>query len=452
MRNKIVLFITGCISIMLISCLDSDNYTDSIIIKDAQIRSFVLKHDSIAGLSKVFFTIDQLSGQIFNKDSLPYGTELDKVVCTLTYVRGVLNTQVTQEVIPDSTYYWNGTDSLDFSKPVKFVTTAYDGQTTKTYIAKVNIHTVVPDSMVWELYTDKMLGYTVDEQKVIHTTYNNAEVYFMYVKSSTGYQLYYTPVSDLRNWTELTLTGLPASGLNLSQIELYEDTWYMASTEGELYTSTDAIGWTAVESPTIKSILGVVNESINQSSSLAVIVDNEDDLHFAGLNREGEWTTGDLVMDGFPLSGFGNITYSNMYHEYLVVAAGKDKNGKLINTSWSSMNALTWTRLTNENRDYYKEREGVMLTKYDDKFCLLGGITEDNKASKEIYFSNDYGVTWQLSDTLVVFPEAYKGRGFSSVIVDTDNYMLLFGGKTATNTKPLDELWRGRINRLGFKD
>jgi hypothetical protein len=226
----------------------------------------------------------------------------------------------------------------------------------------------------------------------------------------------------------------------------------MASADGALYTSPDAITWTTVEAPSVKSVLGVLAEGTNQPSSLAVIAVHEGAPHFAGLNSEGVWTTGEAVPDGFPVGGFGNVAYSNMYHEYLVVVAGKDKNGELINTTWASMDALRWTKLTDSRKDYFTKREGVMLTRYDGKFCLTGGITEEGKGSGEIYFSQDYGVTWQLSDTLVVFPETYTGRGFSSVFIDAENYMLLFGGKTANNTKPLDELWRGRINRLGFKD
>ena len=65
-------------------------------------------------------------------------------------------------------------------------------------------------------------------------------------------------------------------------------------------------------------------------------------------------------------------------------------------------------------------------------------------------FLTDGGVNWSLSDTLVVMPQEFKARGFSSIYVDKDNYMYLFGGKETNSSNVLNQIWRGRINRLGF--
>ncbi|MCD7975792.1 MAG: hypothetical protein LUG51_01055 [Tannerellaceae bacterium] len=64
--------------------------------------------------------------------------------------------------------------------------------------------------------------------------------------------------------------------------------------------------------------------------------------------------------------------------------------------------------------------------------------------------SKDDGVVWSLSDTLVVFSPEYPARGYSSLVVDKDQTMLIFGGKTSEQSDILDEIWQGRINRLGF--
>jgi hypothetical protein len=92
-----------------------------------------------------------------------------------------------------------------------------------------------------------------------------------------------------------------------------------------------------------------------------------------------------------------------------------------------------------------------MLTKYDDKIYLTGGINAQGEASKEIYLTIDNGITWSQADSLMFFPEEYAARGYASILVDDRNYMLIFGGKTSKNAKHADEIWRGRINRLGFK-
>ena len=62
MKNKLVLFITGCFALVLSSCLKSEDVTDIELVKNCQISSFKLSSDSISGLDTVKFTIDQLTG------------------------------------------------------------------------------------------------------------------------------------------------------------------------------------------------------------------------------------------------------------------------------------------------------------------------------------------------------------------------------------------------------
>lgn len=461
MNNRIVLFVAGCIALFLSSCLNSDEQ-DYEIPKDCQITTFSLKSDSVPGLDTVKFVIDQVNGKIFNPDSMAYGTVIEKVICSISVATGTYSVEVTQEALPDSVFPWNMQDSLDFSKPVRFVTTAYDGIVKKTYQAQVNIHQVVPDSMSWELYADNVPGFPVKEQKVITWGNEDDEYYYMYAQAANAsqeYSLRISSVSDARGWTEQTLSGLPAGVVRFSQMTEYEDALYVPTTTGALYSSANGQEWTLVEqAQSVKALLGAVSsvadDRINQASFLATIVDNNGALYFAYMNKDKEWTMGDAVEDGFPVSGFGSLcSYSTgSKQNSLTVVAGKDKNGRLLNSAWATMNGKQWIVLTDIESNYFEMREGVMLSAYDDKFCLIGGIGESNKAYKDIYFSNDNGVTWALSDTLTVMPENYKARGFASVQVDKEKYMYIFGGKENSNSNDLNQIWKGRINRLGFKD
>lgn len=459
MKNKIVLFLTGCFLLLSSSCLDSDNDNGDAIEapKNCLISSFKLAHDSIPGLSDVKFTIDQINGLIFNIDSMPYGTVLEeKVICTVEYLNTYTVESIEVQQGDDAELVtWNRADSLDFSKPVKFVITAYDGLTRKSYWAQLNIHQQVPDSMVWSLYADQITGQSMKEQKVITYDYSGSESYFMYTKSSDankGYQLFYSLVSDAKNWSELPLSGLPASDVYISQITEYEGVLYLSSSNGTLYQSTNGRDWSVVgNTPAVKYLLGSVREGQNQPSALTAIIENSGVLTFAAMSKDKVWSTGDVVPSGFPISGFDNLHYYNMYHEYLMVAAGRDKDNKLLNSTWGTMNGKVWAQLTDAEIDNFGKKEGVMLAAYDEKYFLIGGIDEAGKPSKDIHISIDHGVTWSLIDTMVVLPDSYKARGFSSVQVDKDQYMLIFGGKTTRNGNDLDEIWRGRINRLGFK-
>lgn len=454
MENRILLFFTGCFTLLLSSCLDSDDKIDYDIAKNCQISSFSLKHDSVPGLNTTKFTIDQIEGRIFNQDSLPYGTKVDKVVATVTYQSTISigSVQVMQEAVGDSTIYWNGTDSLDYSKPVKFIITAYDGLTKKMYETKLNIHQVVPDSMVWELQTSPLPGTDVIERKTISLATEDTEQYYMYTRETDGNHLYIASPNDL-SWTAYTLSGLPESPVRWGLLTEYESRLYVPSSDRKLYRSADGLAWELVENaPATVAILGIVKEETNaaQPSALAVIADNNGTSYFASMDKSDVWSEGKIVPADFPTSGFAALPHNVMFRERLLLAGGKTADNRILSSVWSTMDGLNWTILTTGAE--FGPREGASIAQYDSTFFLLGGFDKDGKALKDIYRSKNNGLSWIVSDTLTVMPDSYKARGYSSMIVDgKTNYMYLFGGKDTKDKNDLNELWKGRINRLGFK-
>ena len=102
--------------------------------------------------------------------------------------------------------------------------------------------------------------------------------------------------------------------------------------------------------------------------------------------------------------------------------------------------------------DYlFSKRQGSSIAYYDEMYYLIGGIGENNQPLKDIYRSSDYGVTWNYIDSLIVLPTNYQARGFASLLVDPDNYLMIFGGKSSEKGNVIGDIWRGRINRLGFE-
>lgn len=454
MENRILLFVTTCFTLLLSSCLgsDDDNY-DYDLAKNCQISSFSLAHDSISDLSTTKFTIDQLNGLIYNPDSLPYGTEVDKVVATVSYASSlsIESVQVVQEAIGD-TIFWNGTDSLDYSKPVKFIVTAYDGVTQKIYDTRLNVHQVVPDSMVWNLLGTSLPGSEVAVRKVVPFTVDE-EYYYMYTEETNGNHLYVASPDDPENWSEQVLTGLPVDKVNWQQLTEYEGQLYVHAADQKLYRSEDGKEWNAVDnSPVILALLGAVKEETvaKEPSALAVIASIDGTSLFACMDKAGVWYEGNSVSDQFPVSGFATLTYNLMYRERLLIIGGKTKDGSVLADIWSTMDGVNWALMTSSNM--FTAREGAAVAKYDTAFFMIGGIDAEGAALKDIYRSVDNGLSWIVSDTLVVMPDEYNARGYSSMIVDDEtNFMYLFGGKETNSAKDSDELWRGRINRLSPK-
>ncbi len=451
MKNKLGIFITACLTLVLSSCLKSDEITEMELMKNCQITSFSLSHDSIPGLDTVKFTIDQLTGRIFNIDSLPYGTKVEKVICKIkTPAMGGI--EASPSAYHDSTYYLSSlSDSINFSAPVKFVVHTYDQLTTKVYMAQVNIHQVQPDSMAWSKYADPMLNVNIKEQKVIALEYEGSASYFMYVKSAEAnkpYQLYYATAATPKDWRALSLSGLPTDSLLLAQITQYNKVLYVPALSGALYKSADGMAWEKVEkAPFVKSLLGCISQGMRQASALATVIEKDGNLLFSAMNESGEWTEGQVLPKEFPIKGYGNVQYDVMYQEYLMIAGGRTTDGQVVNTTWSTVDGLSWVLMASGNSNF-SSREGAMLTSYDDQFFLIGGMDASNKAQKDIYRSKDHGITWALVDTMMFLPNDFEARAFSSIAVDKENYVNLFGGKSSANANDLNQLWRGRINRL----
>ena len=453
MKTKWIFFWTACLVGMLSSCLKTEDAIQIELTRNCQIKSFTLSSDSVAELSSVKFTIDQLTGRIFNIDSLPYGTKIEKVYCTLTTASSydVNSVEVSPYAYPDSTYYLQSlSDSIDFSAPVKFVMHAYDGITTKTYIAQVNIHQIEPDTMIWTEAANPMLPVAIREQKTIKMEQEGDATYLMYVQPTTdeGYQLYQATESDPTYWEPLSLTGLPTEGVCLSQMTYYNKVWYVATEAGTLYRSADGQTWSEVAgAPAIRILLGEIPAGLRQAAVLTAVVEQEGALVYGVMDEAAQWTMGDVVPEHFPASGFSTMSYESMHYQYLMVVAGRSISNQLLNTTWTSRDGLTWAQLGASSKSF-SPREGIMMTRYDDQLLLIGGVDADQQGLKDMYSSIDFGLNWTLVDSTLILPEAYEGRGFSSVWVDKQHFVNLFGGKTKRDANDMNQLWRGRINRL----
>ena len=448
-KNSWQLFFVGCCALLLSSCIGTDGDYDEWYESNCLISSFYLQSDSVPGLADVRFTIDQINGLIYNKDSMPYGTEINwKVLCQVNFEVAPSAIDVFEAATGDSAR-WNGTDSLDFRDYVRFDIFSMDGKNMKRYFAQLNIHQLPPDSMAWQWFSTRLLGKAVQEQKVIER--NN--YYWMYVRAANGFELYRTPVTDRRTWIPVPLTGLAGKSLILHQIIEYEGNLYLPASDGSLYYSANCSDWHIMEqAPVVKALLGVIhgNTTDNFSSTLASIIQENDVFYFAAMDVGDQWEKGVAVPAAFPVSGFGYTSYETAFYWHLAIAAGKDRQGRLTNAVWETMTGLNWVCSTDERTTYFNKREGVVLTHYDDKMFLIGGIDASNTAAKDIYYSEDRGITWIEADSMLYLPDTFRPRGFASAIVDNDNFLHLFGGKENSSANILDELWSGRINRLGF--
>lgn len=155
---------TLIVSVLFTSCLNDDE--EVTLYDDIAITSFTLgtlnryvkttvdgetttTKYTIAG-SAYAMSIDQLNYRISNAVSLPAGTDVAHVVCTVSAMN---NGFVTLMNADGQEIYFNTADSLDFTKPRTFRVYASDGSTHRDYTVTLNV-TADEAEKSWVPYTD----------------------------------------------------------------------------------------------------------------------------------------------------------------------------------------------------------------------------------------------------------------------------------------------------------
>ena len=110
------------------------------------------------------FHIDQIGRRIFNTDSLPTGTNVDRVLCTITtFNSGVI---IIKDIDSTAYSYYSSSDSIDFTQPRTFGVVSTDGTAFCEYTVNVNVHQEDGDEFRWDL-TDSTWVAPVDDQPVL---------------------------------------------------------------------------------------------------------------------------------------------------------------------------------------------------------------------------------------------------------------------------------------------
>ena len=458
-NNGLRSVLVSCLAaLVLSSCLkdEAQRTTPKWRQKNCQIASFLLKNvtkdkDSIAGLSRVTFTIDQLRGEIYNTDSLPYGTRVThKLACQIVYDEAVGPSSV--EFEPEATgkrISGREADSIDFSRPVRIYVTSLDRTEAKTYTVRLNVHQQDPDSMAWQ-HTAPLLRQSnlVEARVLAHTG-----AYLLLARTTDGLSAYRS--TDAQTWTALTPSGLPAGKtFEAAYATLLRHTYYIHTTDGALYRSADGTTWTSVAgAPTIVRLLGAVDTVTygSQPVALAAIVRSKDNtLHFASMDASGAWTTGDAVPTTFPTEGFGSTSYEAAHRRHLLIAGGRRRDGILTDQTWETTDGRTWICLNQYTASGLPALEGAAVANYSGAIVLVGGLNASGTAQRTLYLSYDRGATWIAAAHKLQLPTEFVARGYASAAVTSDGYLLLVGGRTSRTGAMMDELWRGRINRLGY--
>ena len=116
-----------------------------VITKRDRLGNFISSTNAPFSGNTFAITIDQRTGTIENRDSLPYGSQLSAVIATITFEGATLayRTKGTE----DTWVGYNSIDSLDLTKPLELLLTNYDQQSSRTYTLNISVHKQEGDSL-----------------------------------------------------------------------------------------------------------------------------------------------------------------------------------------------------------------------------------------------------------------------------------------------------------------
>lgn len=456
--KKLISIVFSILSICFLftSCLSNDDdettYTNECVITaftlgtlnqystvEASDGSDSIVKDTVTG-SKYKFTIDQRNLTISNVDSLPLGTDLTKVVATITaegyYVTFVRN---------DSTLYFSSSDSLDYTNGLQFTVHAYDGTSSKTYSVKLNTHQTYSDSLLWSKST--VSSFPASKLDNMKSVYKDGKVYIFGTKSG-ALNVSYASVDDTNSWSALT----PANGISgtpdVNNIVVFGDSFYIVA-DGKMYSSTDATNWSIVCNENVTRLLA------SSSYELFAVKDGK----FASYS-DGKWTEeGNEDIASLPTTCVAYASHTMKHNSTMekVILTGISENvdscGVVFNkiSAADTENRQNWVYIPNEYINAYAlpRLKNLSVFQYNDELYAFGGAgikrSSDLDAFEYLYTSGDEGITWKAHTLLTTTPEDLEGDDTDfTTVVDKKHNAILIIFKNGT-------IWRGYIPEIYIK-
>lgn len=421
------------------------------------------RNDSVPAQQSAVFTLEfdslLMDSVIVNLDSLPFLTRLDTVYPTFVF----RSTAATQLIMTDTlgtgldTIVLTGKDTVNFNRVLRVRNIAANLKAERTYPIKVNVHQVEPDLYVWRRITDQIYTHSGSVQKVVAFK----GTYYFYASSGVNNYLYTS--TDAVNWTAAVVSGMPSNPV-LRNMLVLGDKIILSHEDGKVYSSADGMSW---------SVLTSLPAGFDAMSLLFVLEGNAWSVvrnqitkqwNFATSADGASWSVREAIPDNFPVGDFAALSFKSRTNKpKALVLGGYSAAGELLARTWSVernvFQEYKWVDFGLENTTLVS-LSGASVVAYDNRLLLFGGMDiEDNVIDTPFMESIDEGLSWrQVDETLnqifdVQRELLYQPRSYQTAIVDEPNQRIyLFGGRSRTPVfmNVFTDVWTGKVNRAYF--
>lgn len=476
---------------------DTDSYENLDLSGETavMVSKFSLKENEkvLTGLDEVFFSIDLNKATVFNADSLPKGTRVNRLPVSIT-MPSVSKAEITMpgvtctDTVVD--YLSNANDSIDFSRgSVKLKLVSYDGSAERTYTIFVNVHKSEPDSLCWGSVAMSALPTDLSAPTAQKTVLYQGKA-LTFVQKGSDYTRGVSANPGLGSW-DIGAVSMPVDAV-IGSLTASGDALFVTTSAQKLYKSGDmGLTWqdTGME---MAHIYGAVDGKVAGVRHVSA------DKYVHVTYPEGQEHA---VPANCPVSGTSDaVIYSTEWssEKQMIIVGGRTASGALSDGTWG-FDGESWAQLSAGG---LPNAEGMTLVPYfsfrtgDDwtvirqtMLLAFGGIDVSHNCVAKVYMSPDRGMHWSEAGQLMQLPEEMSPRAFAQALVfDTElpgissdvwseipakvlpawycpvalsravkpiekwecPYIYLFGG-TDADGKLYDTIWRGVINRLSFK-
>ena len=382
-------------------------------------------------------TIDQLAGEIYNKDSLPVNTYVTAVLAELEG-SGVAYYSADEE----EWTAFDSDDSIDFSSPLTFRVISLDGTASRDYTVWVNIHQMDGDVFGWDSIGQFSLWSDAEELKV--TVWNDC--LYLYASNEDEVRLFTSSLSDGSEWTEEALSG--CEGAEVRTLTLFGGSLYMSLSDSTLIASGDGLIWSVQDADKKVCLFGADDNHIYGLSAGSVCCSDD------GAAWEEESLDDEASL--LPVRDITAVAYDQGNGQSRVLLAGN----RSLEDYPSDTAAVIWSRNSSEALDadgwvYYNVQddnsyacprlESLQILWYNDVLVAVGlaSLNGNHESLDALLMSEDNGLTWKGDDEEYgIAEELYGAEGPMTATTDDDDFIWIVAGET---------VWRGRLNRLGFE-
>lgn len=390
--------------------------------------------------------IDQRGDSIVNNDSLPVGTRVSRVLTSVGFTGTLLWRKADLTGLTDTTWTaYSSADSLDFTTPLHFRVYSDGFLSSRTYTVKVNVHQQNGDSTTWNSLGQVAALTTTTQHKAI--VWNN-QLTILSKQTDGTLQLTQHPLSTSGDWTSSATTGsanaIPAT------LQQQGGRMLVSTTDGNLLETTDGTTWTNAAYPALAGmrLVAATDDYIYALSGGKLYRSN-------GATWDEEKLDDDANL--LPKDYLNSVCYTmDNGMTRLMLMGSKDNSDKHV-TIWAKAweqgreAQEEWIYYEPNNADKFRCRvlRNLCILPYDGGLQALGGRSIDNNLQPmdTIRHSADHGITWKgyTNDDMNIDPAirtAAQTAQYITAAVDDEQHLWVIID---------DKVWRGRINRLGWK-